>query len=493
MTLDTGPDAASLLANALEKLLYLESRLEAAEAAREDATRESDRQRTAAREARRALAEWQRRATESEVAAEGAEREAGKLREALLETRSALAASPGDKELAQRLGDAEERLARYRREREVWLDRMVALGRLRTNQDDDELDLGSFIAELRAELVALRRGDADPPRTTLGDRPPKPDARAIVASVPEPRVDPEELVRTARLSRPERTLALLCARDLASDAAIVRQRAAERLTEAGIGALVPYIVSLLHTEPDARVRAACVALVDKTGGDSALLVLEETVQDADPLVRTAALEGLARRGVLDRIPVLADPSAAVRRRALTLLARDGRTLDLITDALRDDDASVRRVAAHALARRTGKEAVALLSAATRAADPDVARIAADALRVRGIEPVEVPPVEEPVAEVVVVPVEPEPPVEAAPEPTPEPVPEPPIATADPESDPIGALADVVLEELRMTLRGRSREELSDLLQLEPDLVDLAVERLLGDARAVWRGPKLYPS
>lgn len=506
MALQTGPDPQSLLTQALEKLLYLESRLDSAEAAREEAERDRERLRASAQQARHTLADWQRRATDAEVAAEGAEREVSLLRGALGEARQALHVSPTEQDLSRRLREAEERLARYERERETWLDRMVALGRLRS--DGEELDLGSFIAELRAELLSLRRGagsDASPrQRATVSAPPAAPDAAAIIAQSPEPKVDAEDLVRSARLPRPERTLALLCSRDLDSDSAAVRRRAAERLAEAAIAALNPLVMVRLRSEPDARVRVALVKLLDLTGGDGAALVLSHSLRDEDARVRAAALEGLGRRPGADLSSVLADPDPSVRRRALALLPRTTDAIDALADALSDEDAGVRRVAAIVLASRGGAEATALLHAAAHFADDAVAQVAREALSRRGIDWTEPPaemlrppaePAEEPedVEETEEFEAPEPPPIEAdaapvMPEPvaTPEPDPEP--ETAAVEANP---LDERVLDEIRTSLRGRTLDELAWRLgEDELELSD-AIDRLIAQGQLVWRGRKLY--
>lgn len=466
MVLSAGPDASTLLSTALEKLLYLESRLEAAESAREESARLVDRLRLASAQVRHTLNEWQRRATQAEVAAEGAEREAGLLRAALEKARAEQPIQVSDTELAAELGQAQARLERFETERELWLDRMVALGRLRSDSDDD-LDLGSFIAELRAELMALRRGETDRPRVTIADRPPPPDAQALLDSLPERRPDAETLVDEARLPRPQRTLALLCARDLESDAASVRRRSVERLTEAGVGALNALVVVHLRTEPDAWVRSAIVALIDRTGKEAEELVIDSALYDSDARVRVAAVEALARRGVLDWERALSDDAPAVRRRVLALLPRAAWSLDIIDVALRDDDASVRRVAVLALSTRPGAEAVALLRAVAASEDEAGRAAACEMLKRRGLS------LDVPVSTTDVV--FDEPPVDAQPD----------AQTYE--------IDEYVMDEVRAALRGRSAEELEALLQVTSQSLAESTERLVSAGIAVWRGPKLYPA
>lgn len=238
---------------------------QSSEAANDSLARERDRHRGAARDARRALTEWQRRAVHAEVAAEGAEREVSVLRSTLGEARDQLRQTPDDRELTERLQDTEEALARLQSERESWLDRMITVGQLRG--DEDALDLGGFIAELRAELIALREGEKRAP-ATIARLPRKPDPRALVEAAPVPVIELDLLVKELRLPRAEKTLASLCARELVDGMSGQRRRSADRLREAGIAAFDPWISPAAGADPDPGVREAYVRLLDATGGDS---------------------------------------------------------------------------------------------------------------------------------------------------------------------------------------------------------------------------------
>jgi hypothetical protein len=449
MSLQTGSDPSALLTAALEKLLYLESRLDSAEAAREEATRETERQRHAVYSARQALADWQKRATDAEVATEGAEREVSVLRSALAQSRQAQNAAPREAELAAALQAAEDRLARFATERETWLDRMVVLQRL--GSGSDELDLGAFISELRAELLALRRGDTRAP-ATVSDRPAAPDAQTIVNEAPGGDIDVDALIAHARLPRAERTLATLCSRDLRSEAAVVRRRAAERLVESRISALTPFISALFQREPESSVRVVYVRLIDLSASETATIALQRAQLDSDPRVRAVAVDALARRGHLDSAQALRDASPAIRRRAIAHLARNPAAIDAVTDALRDEDASVRHVAAISLAGRSGKEASEVLRVASRSGDREVREVAAQSLERR----------------------------QAAPAPPPA-----------PSSSAVGSLARLIIADVRTALRGRTVEELAETLTLPPEGVLGEVERMLADGQLVWRGKKLF--
>jgi hypothetical protein len=443
---DTDPQP--LLQGALEKLLFLESRLEAAEAARDDALALVDRQREAVRLSRERLSEWHRRAVESEAAAAGAERDAAALRRELVRLREVSEAQPEEGSLAARLAEAESRAARWSRERESWLDRMIALERLRHQEGDgDELDLGAFIAELRGELLALRRGEERRP-LTVSERPPPPDAAALVGDIPAPPATVEGLLQGLRLPRPQRTLLTACGCELDSELPSVRLRAVERLSEAGATLLAPLVLSRIDAEPDARVRAAMVRHVGLASPAAGRAVLVRLLRDPDLRVRAVAVDALAAIAPEELTAPLDDEAPAVRRRALERLPRTPEAVDRLADALHDQDRSVRRVALLALSGRTGPVVRALLEAVAESADEELRPIARAAL---GHEAGSSP--------------------------------QPPVS--------LEPLAGPVEEALRAALRGRSPGELAETLSTSSGEMEALLERLLRAGRVVRRGPRFY--
>ncbi|MFM2153968.1 MAG: hypothetical protein RL199_2403 [Pseudomonadota bacterium] len=441
-------DPRALLSTALEKLLSLESRIEAAEAARHEALVLVDRQREAVRLSRARLEEWRVRATAAEAAAAGAERETASLRREVVRLQEQVGALQDEGSLAGRLAEAEARAARWSREREAWLDRMVALGRLRSGDaDGDQLDLGAFIAELRAELVALRRGDERRP-LAVGERPPPPDAAALVAGVRPASHDVEGLLAGASLPRAHRTLLAACGADLDSVSATVRLRAVERLTQAGLKLLGPAVARRLATEPDARVRAAMVRHVSLLSSEVVVGALTSLLADEDPRVRAAAVDGLSDHDPGAVIRALADDAASVRRRALGRLPRTSEAVDRLADALHDPDASVRRVALLLLSGRDGEAARAVLEAVTEFEEAPLRELARAALgRPRGD------------------------------------VTEPPL-----DDDPLGAAVEA---DLRAALRGGTPEELAGRLGAPLEHIERLSARLVAAGRVVRRGPRLY--
>ncbi|MFM2152076.1 MAG: hypothetical protein RL199_511 [Pseudomonadota bacterium] len=439
-------DPQALLATALEKLLFLESRLEASEAARAESAALVERQREVVRMSRARLGEWQRRAVAAEAAVAGAERDALELRLELARLRDELRDAPGEETLAERLAVAEARAERWAREREAWLDRMIALERLRGGgAEGDELDLGAFIAELRAELLALRRGEERRP-LTVSERPPSPDVAALVAGSPQPPATLTGILDGLRLPRPHRTLLLACGGDLDSALASRRLRAVERLLEARLPLLAPLVSGRLAVEPDARVRAAMVRYVALASPEVARAVLSRMRADDDARVRAAAVDALAAIDPGEATLSLGDAAAAVRRRALERLPRTPEAVDHLADALHDPDPTVRRVALLTLSGHDSAAARAALEAAAEFHEASLSAIARAAL---GRTAPQVPPLED----------------------------EPLVAA--------------IVEELRSTLRGRSQEELVDRLGAAPRVVGALVERLLAAGRLTRRGPRLY--
>src|SRR5690606_16099443 len=118
------------------------------------------------------------------------------------------------------------------------------------------------------------------------------DLRKLVEDAPPVQHDVEALLAGVRLGRAERTLASLCAAELEGASATMRRRAAERLCEAGIGALNPLVIERLGREPDPEVREALVVLLDRTGGESAVLPLKTRLSDPDVRVRARVVEAL---------------------------------------------------------------------------------------------------------------------------------------------------------------------------------------------------------
>jgi HEAT repeat protein len=313
--------------------------------------------------------------------------------------------------------------------------------------DGDELDLGAFIAELRAELLALRRGEDRRP-LSVSERPPPPDPAALVQALPRAPDTVSGLLEGPAVPRPHRTLLLACGTDLDSALPSLRLRAVERLTEARLFRLTPLVARRMEHEPDPRVRTAMVRHVAMASPEMGREALARMRADADPRVRAAAVDALS---VLDPAAAAAavdDPAPAVRRRALARLPRTAAAVDRLADALHDPDGSVRRVALLTLAGHDSPAARAVLEAAAAFPDESLSALARAALgRDRGLPP------------------------------------DPPL-----DEEPLAAAVE---QELRSSLRGRSPDELEERLAASGDRLGQVVGRLLAAGRLIRRGSRLY--
>jgi HEAT repeat protein len=376
-----------LLRGALEKIVYFECRLAQLEgelkAARDVAARE-----------KMALSA----AREREVAASAA----------FVEARSAL---EGERTQAGELAD---RVRLLEAERERFLAGLIdqariagAPGRGGLAADDaaESADLAGFIAELRAEIEALRPWKAAAERVGLRVDAPDatgPGARADAGGAPPPAVpdlaarfedagrigvtrsDASRLERSLP-SRAERSLYEASMDDLASADARDRRRAADALRAMGSRAAAPLVAAAVGRERDPEVKAALLSALGALGEPSAADIAARELGDARPAVRAAALDAMAALAGPEAEPrliaALADPSAVVRRRSVLLLGFGrGATVDeALASALADRDPGVARAAALALAGRPNAAAQGVLARALDHRQEGVRRAAAEAV------------------------------------------------------------------------------------------------------------------
>ena len=202
-----GPE--SLLKSALEKVVFFECRIEQLEADLAAAATERDRLKAELSQfASRELALKQ---------------ELTGLQSRYLTTRRAL-----DDEQAQ--------VSTLRGERERWFSTLASATRIRQAGElpEGDFDLASFIAELRAEVEALRSGQKVD-RAVLPPAPAQNAEELATGMAQEGRLgfserDRKELVKTARFeTRAEETVFAFSLRELSSPHADSRARAAERL------------------------------------------------------------------------------------------------------------------------------------------------------------------------------------------------------------------------------------------------------------------------
>ena len=504
-----------LLRGALEKIVYFECRLAQLEgelkAARDLAVREK-------------------------VAAVDARGRESASQAALEETRQGLAASRrAGEELAERVRLLEA-------ERERFLAGLIDQARIggaprKGKAATDSADLAGFIAEMRAEIERLRPYKAAAERAGLAvegppvaPEPAPSGVRELASRFEEAgrigltRADAAGLERSLP-SRAERSLYEASMDDLASDDARTRRRAAETLKAMGSRAAAPLVASAIGRERDPEVKTALLSALSALGEPAASEIAARELSDPRPPVRAAALEAVAAlSGELAEprlVAALGDPSPSVRRRAVLLLgfARGSTADDALASSLSDRDDGVARAAALSLAGRPTSRAQGALARALDHRVEAVRRVAAEAVaRWSGESVAAGLPAEDRrragrrVAEklasldgatlraaiVSAAPAMPEPPPpprararEGAASPAAGSAPQRAavaVAVQEPLAADPGAEGSVLLE-IRSALRGRTREEIGELVPCG----DAALEGLLARGAVVRRGQRYFPA
>jgi HEAT repeat protein len=390
-------DPEGILRSALEKIVFFECRVSQLES-------ELGAARTTAERARIEAVDARRRETE--------------LAQALAAERGAR----GDAEA--RTTDLGERVRLLEGERERLLGGLVDRARVggapgadgAPGPDADGADLAGFIAELRAEIEALRAWKAQAEAAGLS-------APVLVTAARGERSAAESMPRLALRFRDEgrvglsgkdadrlkdlltthadRVLYERSMDDLAAPDARVRARAVRALEALGARAAAPLLAAALGREADEGVKAAILGALGRFQEPFAAELCTRALEDARPAVRVAALEALARVAAGEAEPrvtqALSDPSPLVRRRAALLLGFTGgdRAEAALAVALGDPDRGVARAAAAALSGRPTARAQGALARALEHPQESVRRAAAASLsRVAG----EVVPAEGPAPE-----------------------------------------------------------------------------------------------
>ncbi len=355
----------------------------------------------------------------AKAAAERARADVAGVRRREIELEQALAAERGQRGDADRRAvESEERIRLLETERERLLGGLVERARLAGAPDssgapapeEGQADLAGFIAELRAEIEALRTFKAVAVAAGFaGGAAPDEMGRKLgepVASVAElaGRFDAQGRVGvsagdTARLTdllgtRADRALYERSMDDLSAPEAGKRLRAVRALEALGSRAAAPLLASALGREPEAEVKAALLAALARFKEPFAADLAERELADPRPAVRVAALDALAAvadgRAQEKVAGALSDESPLVRRRAALLLGftSGDRAEDALAVALCDPDRGVARAAAAALSGRPSARAQAALARGLEHPDLAVRKAAAASLgRVSG-EPVD---------------------------------------------------------------------------------------------------------
>jgi hypothetical protein len=377
-------DPEGLLRSALEKIVFFECRVSQLESELSAAT-------TVAERARGDAAVARRREVELEQALAGERGQRG--------------------ELERRASEAEERVRLLEAERERLLGGLVDRARIAgapdasgAPEEEGQADLAGFIAELRAEIEALRAFKASAIAAGLGVAAPQdakrgPDRAATLAELGG-RFETAGRVGlsagdTARLkelfaTRGDRALFERSMVDLDGPDVGRRLRAVNALGALGSRAAAPLLAAALGRERDAEVKVALLAALARLKEPFAADLAERELSDPRPAVRVAALEALAAAGdfrAAERLAAaLDDESATVRRRATLLLgfSPGERAEDGLARALHDPDRGVARAAAAALSGRATPRAQSALARGLEHPEPSVRQAAAAALgRVAG--------------------------------------------------------------------------------------------------------------
>lgn len=429
--------------------------------------------------------------------------------------------------------EAMERVAAWRIERERFLDKLIQAERIRQAGEEDEgLDLASFIAELRSEVLTLRAA-LNAPREAGSARPDGVTAPEVEVTVPPPPVpyrstedaaralasagrlgltssDVEALKASAKFeTRSEETLFALSLRELTSSDARSRLRAAQRLKTLGARAATPAVAASLKAETDAEVAAALIEVLAASGDASVLPMVRPHLSAPSDDVRNAALEACFRLGDSNvLLNAMDDASPRVRRRAAVLAAGAARdqAQEVLARAADDADSSVRRVAALGLSSLGGPTANDALLAALDDDDATVRRAAAKGLsRVHGPEVFAIADLEparrkREIRKLSTQPARPlaparqqarvaqQPVIE---EPAPAPVEAPVAIREESEDASLEALKNEIASRVFAALRGQSLEDLGRGTGATPEQVMEATSALEQSGRLVRRGQRYY--
>jgi HEAT repeat protein len=403
---------AHTLSSALERICFLEWRLEQMESLLAD-------ERRIARDMREELAEAAQREhsaaleiTRLEERLLDAKRELVSLSDrtshadaerSLLERRIAASGQQTSKEIAELCRELEHERAKGRRDAEALAgarDRLAALERARESffarliewqqlSRADDVDLAEFIAELRGEILALtaekdaiaareedlreRLGEAaeerpaDPTPMFLAPSEPRTpatgiqldDARSVLAQVPSDakRATAQRLVGELRRSRAD-----------------LRLSAAKALVDTAGALAAPALSAALNLAKDGIEKIELLDLLAKAKSPLALPSIRVAMEDRDPYVRAAAVEagmGLAAGSDFEVIARagLTDGDVRVRRRAVMALEVHGGAgkAELVRAIASDPDPQARRAVVAAL---SGDTSAAAVDIAMRALEDD---------------------------------------------------------------------------------------------------------------------------
>jgi HEAT repeat protein len=274
-----------------------------------------------------------------------------------------------------------------------------APGVVESENPDDQTDLAAlagFIAELREKIEQLKlwKTAAQKAGITLEENIHESSASISVSTLAERfeksgrlNVIPAETNRSAEqfTTRAERSLYESAVEDLKSIDPDRRKRAADCLRALGLHDAASLIIATLKCESEPAVKVALLCALSSVGEPSAAAVAIRELADPRPEVRVAALDTTAALAKEHAEPVLVgalnDPNSVVRRRAVLLLSFVTSTTatNALISMVSDRDAGVARIAAQALSGRPDIQSQSALIKTLNHQEVTVRKCAADAV------------------------------------------------------------------------------------------------------------------
>ncbi len=189
-------------------------------------------------------------------------------------------------------------------------------------------------------------------------------------------------------SKIEKIQAEIYAKDFGSKSSAVRDRALSQIKKMSSEIAVPLMINLLNETTDVLTRAELLNTLNVINEDQSLNkgIFREHFKSESPIVRMAALRGLARYKDDESFDILEysvkNDISDVRRQALNLLCwtYGARASAAVMSLIHDVDNSVRKTAVHIAGSLKLKTAISPLITCLSDPDQDVQKSANDALK-----------------------------------------------------------------------------------------------------------------
>lgn len=291
-------------------------------------------------------------------------------------------------EVKQRaLEDARRRITELEHAQHRFYDRLVRWQDAARSGEREGIDLADLIAEMRGEILRLESRLPEAQGHAANDALPLTPTATTPAPPPlsdfeEARRHAEALVSPARRGQADRLI-----RELEQAEPPLALSAAKTLVDLIGPDATPALLALLVRVPDGSSKVAVYALLGRTGTSAALPALERGAEAVDWQLRAAALEAMIK---LARIPEAADRALQVgltdrdprvrRRMVLAAAAERALTAAALAGHLETErDAATRRMIAAALRGRREAPVLRALLGALADSDDAVRSAAARAL------------------------------------------------------------------------------------------------------------------